>query len=361
MRRWMLCSTPLIVLGLAAHGLMAQSRPAGTTGARPATPTAKPAAPAAKPAAPAVPVAALTPTGLRTDSLNYGDDVKRIYVGDFEHVKFKHESTESSVLTEGYMNGFADRCTEYLPKNKVEIMTQECAQEGWSVNGYGAEVAGSRHCISYRTVGTGKYADPAVYDLVKRLDAAMAGDMLGNLMTGYKNGDPAGGMKKMTDIAVYAVADMTKLIEENGCSNAKMTRFQENLIRFGWGKEPIRMPGGAEAVAAATAPAAGPAKNQNYKKLVDDLIADESRAWMMNQYQPGSVVTSNVAMDAQGRAYEVDAGYSYVSMGRPYKGTVRVTFRNGTPECLYFSDFPQTCRAPSPRVISAYEKQQYAQ
>ena len=26
----------------------------------------------------------------------------------------------------------------------------------------------------------------------------------------------AGGMKKMTDIAVYAVADMSKLIEENG-------------------------------------------------------------------------------------------------------------------------------------------------
>src|ERR1700739_3550970 len=67
MRLRMICPTTLIVLGVAAPGLMAQSRPAGTG--------AKPAAPAAKPAAPAqVAGAALTPAGLRTDDLNYGDD-----------------------------------------------------------------------------------------------------------------------------------------------------------------------------------------------------------------------------------------------------------------------------------------------
>jgi hypothetical protein len=200
-----------------------------------------------------------------------------------------------------------------------------------------------------------------VYDLDKRLDAAMAGNMLGNMMGGMKaGGDLTGGMKKMTDVAVYASKDMDKLLQENGCSGPTITRLQANLLRFGGGKEAIRMPGGAAAVAAPVAATTGPFKDQNYKRLIDDMIAEESQAWMMNRYEKGSVSTSHVARDAQGRPSEVAAGYSYMAMGREYKGSVRMTFSDGLPECLYFSDFPTTCRAPSPRVISAYEKRQYA-
>jgi hypothetical protein len=118
---------------------------------------------------------------------------------------------------------------------------------------------------------------------------------------------------------------------------------------------------GAAALASATS-AAGPAKEQDYKRLIDDLIAEESRAWMMNRYTPGSVTTNRVMKDPQGRAAEVDAGYGFSNgmSGGQYKASVRVTFKDGLPECLYFSDFPTSCRAPSPRIISAFEKNQYA-
>jgi hypothetical protein len=37
-----------------------------------------------------------------------------------------------------------------------------------------------------------------------------------------------------------------------------------------------------------------------------------------------------------------------------------VSFKDGAPDCLYFSDAPDNCRAASQRVISAYEKNAYA-
>lgn len=58
---------------------------------------------------------------LKTDTLNYGDDVKRIYAGDFEHVTLKPDSTEFGLMVGGYMNEYSEGCDRYLPKDKAEI------------------------------------------------------------------------------------------------------------------------------------------------------------------------------------------------------------------------------------------------
>jgi hypothetical protein len=313
----------------------------------------------AVPSTPAsAPAAKLTPASLHTESLNYGDDLKRIYVGDFEHVGFKRDSTELGFIVGGYMKVYSESCDRYLPKDKVEIMTQECSQEQWAVNGYGVEQPGSRHCASWRTVGTGRYADPQVYSLNTKLDAKVAGGMINDVLSGLKQqgGDPAGGMKKMTDVVVYVKQDMDHFLDDNGCNSGAIVRFQANMLRFGRGEEPIRMAGGAEAVAATTKLAGG----QNYQRLVDDLISQESSAWMMNRYSPGSVTVNSVQHDGGGQARELNARYGFMAMGRPAMGNVRVTFGDGIPQCLYFSDFPSTCRAPSPKVISDYKRNQYA-
>jgi hypothetical protein len=360
MRRFWMVLAVSVMVGMGGWGQNSGARTGSA--ARPASTASKPATAAAKPATAAAPQGVvLSPASLDTDGLNYADDIARIYVGDFEHVRLKRDGPEIGLLVGGYMNAFSERCDQSLPKNKVEIMQSECAQEQWRVNGYGREVPGSRYCVSYQSVGTGRYADPEVYALNAHTDAAMASNTMGDMMTGLKRGDPSSGMRKVTDIAAYAGPDMATLIRSNGCVSAAMVRFQANFLRFGEGKEPIRMPGRAAAVAsAASATSTGPAKGQNFKRLINDLIAEESKAWMINRYQPGTVNTSNVMRDAQGRAAEVEAWYGYVGMEGHHTGTVRVTFKDGSPECLYFSDFPTSCRAPSPRVISAYERNQYA-
>ena len=120
------------------------------------------------------------------------------------------------------------------------------------------------------------------------------------------------------------------------------------------------MQGASAASTAAETTDSGPFKDPNYERLLDDLIVDESQAWMMNRYEQGTVRPGKITRDAQGRPSDVDADYSYMGMGRKLRGKVRVTFRDGMPECLYFSDMPTACRAASPRVISAYRHHQYA-
>ena len=272
-------------------------------------------------AAPQTQADSMTPAALRTDALNYGDDLKRIYVGDFEHVRFTRAGTELAALVSSYMTTYSQDCSGFLPKNKVEIMKQECSHEEWMVNGYGLEQPGSRHCTVYRTVGTGRYADPQVYDLQKHLDIATAGSMVGDMVSAMKQGgDLASGMKKMTDVMIYAGSDMPHLLQDNGCSSPRTMRLQANMIRFGWGKEPIRMAGGAAAVGDADPSAGSPSKEQNYNHLLDDLIVEESKAWMMNRYQQGSVRTGEIIRDEQGRPSEVQAVYSYMGMGRVFSG-----------------------------------------
>lgn len=303
----------------------------------------------------------LGPSSLRTDGLNFGDDLTRIYVGDFGRVGFARDGMELSMLVSQYMSTFSRTCAGELPKDKVEIMSQECAREAWTVNGFGVEQPGSRHCVDYRTVGTGRYADPEVYRLHKQLDASSARAMMGGVFGAMKQGgDPARGMRRMTDIAVYAKNDIPQLVQVNGCSSPALKRLQANLIRFGEGKDPIVMPGGAAALAAKLPAAEAPLKSQNYQRLIDDLITEQSQAWMMNQYQPGSVRTGQPTRDAQGRPNEIGASYAFAAMGKPYSGRVRLTFADGVPQCLYFSDLPDSCRVPSPRIISAYRKNHYA-
>lgn len=304
--------------------------------------------------------AELAAASLRTDGLNFGDDIARLYVGDFARVGFARDGTEFSLLLGGYMNAFSRQCAAQLPPNKVEIMTQECEREAWTVNGYGVEQPGSRHCVSYRTVGTGRFADPEVYQLQRRLDAAMAGAMANDVLAGMqRKGDAAGGMRRITDVAVYARSDMPQLLQANGCSHPAVQRLQANLVRFGNGAEPIVLPGGADALAQA-APAEGPAREQNHKRLLEDLITEQSQAWMMNRFQPGSVRPGSLRRDAQGRPAEVVASYGYMAMGKAYPGKVRLTFADGLPKCLYYADLPETCRVPSPKILSAYRKNQYA-
>ncbi|MEK8051091.1 hypothetical protein AACH10_12645 [Ideonella sp. DXS22W] len=305
--------------------------------------------------------AELSAQSLRTDGLNFGDDIARLYVGDFARVGFARDSTELALLLGSYMTAFSRQCAAELPTNKVEIMAQECERESWTVNGFGAERPGSRHCVSYRSVGTGRYADPEVYALQRRLDAAMAGTMTQDMLTGMlrKGGDAAGGMRRMTDLALYARNDMPQLLQANGCAHPAVQRLQANLLRFGNGAAPIVLPGGAAALAQA-APADGPARGQDHKRLLEDLIAEQSQAWMMNRFLPGSVRPGTVLRDAQGQATEVLAGYGYTAMGKTYPGKVRLTFRDGVPQCLYYADIPDTCRVPSPKILSAYRKNHYA-
>jgi hypothetical protein len=79
----------------------------------------------------------------------------------------------------------------------------------------------------------------------------------------------------------------------------------------------------------------------------------------MNRYVSGSV--SNVvvaARGADGRPAKVTGSYLF---NRQNRGSVSISFADGLPECMYFFDFPTTCRTPNRRVVEAYANGAYSQ
>jgi hypothetical protein len=353
---------------------VAPAPPAQAPAARPSPPAAPPApapsstparsaavAPAAAPAAPAT-GRELTAASFSTVGLNYERDLGGLFLGDFEHLRIGRSSMEFHALASNYLDVFARRCRAYLPPNKVEMTTSECAREQYTVNKYGLRVGGST-CIEWRTVGTGFYADPDLLAAVQQMEPALVGEAVKDLL-GQSNRDPLAGTMRAADAKAAVGRDMQSLIAKNGCDSPGLQRFQANMLRFARNEPALRLAGGETIASTGPArPAPGtPFKDADYAKLLDDLIVEQSKAWMMNRYFRGSLSGVTVAArNADGRPLEIVAQYTVESVKGKTNGNVRLRFSDGLPQCMYFSDFPTTCRTPSPRIVTAYENNKYQQ
>jgi len=104
----------------------------------------------------------------------------------------------------------------------------------------------------------------------------------------------------------------------------------------------------------------GPASDQNYARLVEDLIAENAQTWMVNRFVAGSVKSVSIlSRDSSGRPSKVVAPYLFNGFNGRSQGSVTLTFADGLPGCLYFFDFPNTCRTPSRRIATAYSQGEY--
>ena len=169
---------------------------------------------------------------LRTEGLNYAADLTSIYAGDFDAVRIARGSTDTAELVSGYRRAFSERCESALPKNKVEITNKICEREEYLENRNG-EVAGSRRCVEYRAVGTGKYADPEINGLAERLQSNRKNQVLSELPKMAR--DPTGFITSQIATSSKASRDMDQLLVLNGCTSQATKRFQASLIGFGSG------------------------------------------------------------------------------------------------------------------------------
>src|SRR5690606_31378980 len=99
----------------------------------------------------------------------------------------------------------------------------------------------------------------------------------------------------------------------------------------------------------------------DYVALLEDMVKGEARSWTVNKYLLGSVANpSVVSRDGQGRPRRVTAQYRFGGMRGMDTGSVTLSFFDGYPECLYFSDRPDSCRSPSREVTARYVHGGYA-
>ena len=293
---------------------------------------------------------ALTRASFSTSGLSNAKVLTNLYLGDFVNVTLERNGIMFKALFSQYLDAFARHCNAFLPANKVEIMRTVCAQEQTPVNRYGAAV-GPTTCTQYRTEGTGLYADPVLYRADVQLESATALDSIGQVMRTMQQGNPLGSAMNTVGSVQVMANDMNSLVRINACNSTGLKRFQENVVQFALGKSPVRLePASRQAQA-------GPFKDSDYTKLVEDLVFEQSRSWMMNRFVGGSV--SNVIVssrDSAGRPAVLAAQYLFNGRSR---GSVKVTFTDGLPACMYFFDLPSMCRAPSSRIIAAYENGNY--
>ncbi len=298
--------------------------------------------------------AGLSPTSLKVDGLNFESEVTALYLGDFGNARMERDGSAYSFLLSEFINAYSRICPSHLPRNKVELTKTRCIAETVTRNGFGVET--NRYCSQYETYGTGRYADPALLRISSNLDAKLSREVLGDIIP-RQGSDPAAASRRMTDVALSAKGDMDRLLAQNSCGSAALKRFQANLERFGSQQAPLRL---ANSATLATVRGGGGAYvKSDYSKLVDALVRVNAQGWMMNRYIGGSISQVSVRTGADGRPIRINARYRFNTLGQVSNGAVDVSFENGRPKCLFFFDAPQTCRVPSPGVVTAYEKGEY--
>lgn len=298
----------------------------------------------------------LAPGSLKVDGLNYETELKAIYLGDFGAARIEPESLRFTSLMDQYIDAYAKQCDQHLPRNKVELTEQVCATETVTRNGFGIET--NRYCSQWRTVGTGLYADPQLVNANGRIKSNLYPGQLGSMIGLNRSTSPIEAQRQMVDIVLSFGDDMPRLLSANGCTGAATQRLQANLLRMANGEAGLKLASGA--TLESTRGGGGAFVDSNYGRMIDDLIIENSRGWMLNRYVGGSTSAVSVTQrDGQGRPINISANYLFNQMGNRQRGSVRLTFEDGLPKCLYFFDAPQTCRLPSRRIITAYEKGDY--
>jgi hypothetical protein len=298
---------------------------------------------------------ALTRSSFSAKGLHHEEDLTDFFVGNFADLPFDRGSIVFRVMFEQYMEAYARHCDAYLPANKVEMTRQVC-DDVPTQPPFGQTPPlippPQPACARWRTVSLG-YAEPALFAARAQLEQEQAANLMKNIL----------GSKNLIGSAVDALqltGDMDALVRLNACDGAGLRRFQENIVLFSKGKQPILLPGAPPPLTPSAQPPSVLA-DSDYSRLVEDLVADQAKTWAFNRFVPGSTSHVIVSHDPTGRPAKILAKYLFSSLGRSDRtqGSVTVGFSDGMPECIYFSDAPSACQTPSRRIIATYSSGGY--
>ncbi|WP_340105450.1 hypothetical protein [Rhodohalobacter sp. 8-1] len=316
------------------------------------------AALAAENAALAAENAKLTPNSLSTNGLLNETLMTKMYRGEFSDINLERDDMRFAVLYSAYLKSFAQQCGSYLPDDKIEMTREVCNQWMVTRNGWGVET--SRSCTGWRTISTDLFADRDMYRAKVELEVLQTSDTFRHAIGMMSADDPLASTLNLVGDVTTLQKDMNTLVRQNACDSPSLMRFQDNLRLFALSKQPKRLTGNTFDSAVVNPPPGTLFEDQNYTELLEDLVYDQSKSWVMNQYLRGSVSNVSVASrDALGRPTKIEAQYVYNGFNNQSRGSVTLTFDDGWPECLYFFDNPVACRTPNRKIVDAYANGAY--
>lgn len=287
-----------------------------------------------------------------TKGLSYKRIFEYLYRGNFEKIPFDREDIEFSNLLNAYIVGYSRACSTYLPPDKKAITYRVCARESVRKNLLGVEL--SRYCVRWENRPTGDYASPEMYAARTKIRGLQSADFFNNFFKMLAHPNPLGKMMEGVQDVQKLQSDVAMILSMNGCESETTSRLEENLRRFAYNEQPLTAFGDRPGIVNLTS------KNQNLEKLINDLIMSESADWLMYKYEAGSVSDVTVLVqDEHNRPSEVSASYYYGASGNRNLGFVRITFDEGVPSCLYFSNVPRICRTADRTIAAEYVRGAY--
>lgn len=296
-----------------------------------------------------------TTAALVTDGLYFAQFYDYIYRGHFEHLDFTREDPMFSIIFGSYLNAFGTQCKAYLPANKVEMQKQVCKTENVTTNGYGVEV--ERYCVEYVWVGSGIYAKPDLYNAKIEIENELRKKGLETVIAIIMDPNGVGNSVDMIHKTKGLQGDMARFFKLNPGNGAAILAFEENLKRYARNQPSVRLK--EESKYTTMKNTGGPTTPQNLNKLLDDLVRDQSKTWAMNRYVPNSMAGIHKRKDPTGKLVALSASYTYKGLLGTQKNNVRITFKNGLPDCIYFSDYPNNCKSPNSSIVAAFAKGDY--
>lgn len=292
--------------------------------------------------------------------------------GNFAAINVPTDHPVFNGLFGAYLNAYARQCAadpKTRPRDFVEMTNLQCVQEGITATYYrdGTYTESAPYCTRWEDVPSGLFAAPGMWKVKKKLDAVFLGDAYKHMFAYAKSMDPSNKLNSQLDSAFKPSAqkilaalatgsrDFEALVRMNGCDSPGLMRFQENLKLYA-----LNQPFGIRPDGSLKPPVPIPAPgtdfvDPNYGTLLEDLIKGEARSWQVNKYVLNSIASPSVkSRDDLGRPLSLTANYKYNGMAGIQTGVMTVSFVEGYPACLYFSDRPDACRTPDKQVVARY-------
>ncbi|MBU2929629.1 hypothetical protein [Winogradskyella psychrotolerans] len=280
--------------------------------------------------------------------------IKNIFKGDFDKLSIYRDDQYFIALISSYMYAKSKKCESSLPSNKVPIYDIECVEKTTQRNGWGEVV--NEYCSKYEYRPQEGYTSPELFEAFKAINDIKFNergkDAIKVLIKLHTT-----GLDKVPDqgLSVNTLkSDMYNLFDLNPCNNTALQRFEENLIRFAHNQPPLQIDG--------TVKEHNINYNRNYdfKSFINHLIDENSKNWAVNQYIKNSVSNVRItkAEDLNTPLYII-ANYKFSGYLGTQNSWVKLTFNNGFPDCLYFKDYPNTCRTADRTIVKNFINGQY--
>jgi len=290
---------------------------------------------------------------LDTQNMYYAEFFDYLYRGHIENIDIKKESAEFLTIFNAYITAFSRNCQEALPEDKVELMELVCDEYTVTTEVLsGIELY--RNCTGWVYRGSGIFVKPELYKAKQLLEKPFEKSMLAHLANIYGNPDATGNAVNVMHRLKRLKIDMDLFFDNHDCKGKAMAQFEANLLKYATGKPLQRLKG--VSIYEKMRITGAPTGKQDFKRLLEDMVRQQSVTWTLNKYIPNTITNLKSFVGQDGKtivAYRADYKFYNTFLGND-TGKVTVRLKEGLPDCIIFSDFPNNCKKPSASLLVAY-------